>query len=167
MPSELSGMFEQKMELLAKFLEKALAGALSQYGELRQAGQKGELKHIYISFLISGVLCKLPWLRIDLCDERGQNDSAECACEWDVSTVSDRLYRDADELAKKRERIKDYELDRLWLDLASRYMRVFEQSLPRIIGQCPVSHELNCQWSFGQYLGETVIVRERLDDEIF
>lgn len=166
MPAELDALIEKNIGPLAVSLDKALQNALQEYKRLRQIGQKGELSHIYISFLLSGVLCKLPWLRIDLYDENALNDITECCADWDVPNISGKLYHDADALAKQKDRIKDYELERAWLDASNEYYQSFERLLPTIINQCPVTQKADCWWHFGHFLGSTVVVWEKKKDEV-
>lgn len=166
MPTEFDALFERSLGSLSASLDKAVQHALEEYERLRQMGKKGGLSHIYISLLLSAVLCKLPWLRIDLYDENGLNDINECCADWDVPNISDKLYRDADTLAKQKDRMKDYELEQAWLDAADEYFGNFERFLPAIIGACPVMQKVDCRWHFGQFLGNTVVVRENSKDEI-
>ena len=166
MPTELDALFEKNIGTLAASLDETMQNALPEYEQLRQAGQKGELSHVYISFLQSGVLCKLPWLRVDLCDENDRSDATECFADWDVPIISNKLYGDADLAAKQKERMKDYELERLWSDDSEEYFRAFEKWLPQIINQCTAAQTLNCHWHFGEYLGNTVVVREKAKNEI-
>lgn len=162
----LEAMFKKNIGVLAASLEKAVQNALKKYARLRQSGQKGELTYIYISFLISSVLCELPWLRIDLHDENGLNDINECCVDLDVSNISGNLYREVDTLAKQKDRMKDYELEQARLEASNKYSQSFESFLPLIISQCPVAQKVDCEWHFGQFLGSTVIVREKDEDEI-
>ena len=84
--TDINSLFENNISSLAESFGQALQNALGQYEKLRdtEAGdliserhpdnessahdseQKGNLSNIYISFLLSSVLCKLPLLRIDL-----------------------------------------------------------------------------------------------------
>lgn len=161
MSAELDALFEKNTESLVASLDKSVQKALQAYEKLNQVGQKSELSHIYISFLLSSVLCKLPWLRIDLYDENDRSDMTECYADYDVPCIADKLYRDADTAAKQIDRIKDYELERIWLETSGEYYQAFEKYVPLIIEKCPVSKKLNCEWHFGQYLGSVVTVREK------
>ena len=166
MQTELDKLLEKSIGALSISLDTAVRSALCNYEALELKDKKGELSHIYISFLLSSVLCKLPLLRIDLLDANGRNDMTECCIDWDVARFSDNLYRDANESAKQIERIKEYELEKLWLDAAKEYFQALEKYMPSIIEGCSVVHELKCQWHFGQFLGSTTIVRESDKDEI-
>jgi len=155
MPTEINGLFEKNIDLLAADLDHILPGVLQDYQQLRQIGNKGELSHIYISFLLSGVLCKLPWLRIDLYDENDRGDTIDCFANWDTPVISDMLYHDVDMITKQDEWIEDYEVEQIWLDAAGEYFKGFENAMPRIIDKCASAHTVNCQWHFGQFLGNT------------
>ena len=122
MSEALDALFEENIETFAKSLDKVMQRTAAKYKELQKSNQKGKLSHIYISFLQSSVLCKLPWLRIDLYDDNDRSDITECFADWDVSIISDKLYRDADNLAKEKDRIKDYELEQLWVHASAKYM---------------------------------------------
>jgi len=164
MAIEFEKLFEGYIEQLADSLDEAVQAALSDYRKLQASGNKGHLSHVYISFLLSSVLCKLPLLRIDLFDENDKSDITECCAYWNVPCISNVLYRNAD--AMKMNRVQDYEIEQSWLDDSSNYSQCFERFLPQIIEQCEAVKELNCQWHFGQYLGMTTVVRERRTDEI-
>jgi len=166
MPTELDLLFEKNINRLAGSLDKVLQSAQDEYKRLRKAGQKGELTHIYISFLLSGVLCKLPWLRVDLCDENERSDMTECSFVWDVQSISDKLYRDADMLKKQNDMIKDFESEQAWLDASDNYFRGFEKHLPQILRQCPTVKAVDCRWHFGQFFGKTAVVREKNKDDV-
>jgi len=162
----LDALFEKSIPILAASLNTAVQDALLEYEQIHQTGQKGKLSHIYISFLLSGVVCKLPWLRIDLCDENDRADITECYVCWDVSCISNELYNNVDALAKQN-KMKDYEIEQAWLTASSDYSRCFEKILPKIIDQCEAAKTISGKWHFGQYLGSTAVVRENEKDEIF
>jgi len=164
MSIELEKLFEGNIEQLADSLDEAVQAALSDYRKLQASGNKGHLSHVYISFLLSGVLCELPLLRIDLFDENDKSDITECCAYWDVPCVSSALYSDVD--AMKKNRVQDYEIEQAWFDDSGSYSQCFERFLPQIIERCEAVKELNCQWHFGQYLGVTTVVREREIDEV-
>ena len=166
MSADITVLFDKNISLLAASLDDALQSTLEQYEQLRKAGQKGELSHVYISFLPSSVLCKLPWLRIDLYDGNISDDMVECYSDWDVANISDNSYRSIESRAKQN-RMKDYEIEQTWLDSTDEYFKAFEDFLPKIIEQSKSAKAINCEWHFGQYLGSTVAVWERNVNEIF
>jgi len=97
---ELDAVFEKNIPLLAESLNTVIQGALIEYEQLRKAGKKGELSHIYMSFLLSSVMCKLPWLRVDFFDVNDLDDMTDCHVSWDVPCISDTLYHDVNDLAQ-------------------------------------------------------------------
>jgi len=160
-------LFEKNIVALAESLGRVLQGALRDYEQLRLAGVKGELSHVYISFLQSSVLCKLPWLRLDLYDENNRSDVVECFADWDVPGISEHLYRGVDKLVIETGWMEDYELEQAWIDASDGYFNCFESFLPQIISMCVGASAMHCRWHFGQFLGNTVVVRESSKDEIF
>ena len=165
MSTGLDDLFEKSVPQFVASLNQTVRDALLEYERMCQAGQKGELSYIYISLLLSSVICRLPWLRIDFCDENDRNDIAECCANWDVQFVSNALYRDIDASVEKKN-MKDYEIEHACFDASSEYSQSFEKFLPQIIDQYDVVKEINCRWHFGQYLGNTIVVREKQKDEI-
>jgi len=110
--------------------------------------------------LRSSVLCKLPWLRIDLCDEKGRNNLCECFADLDVSVISEKIYSEADKLKKQKRWIKDYKVQRAWLTASDKCYQMFEKYFPQIIGKCEISKTTICRWHFGQFLGNMALVWE-------
>jgi len=164
MKTKLDELFEDSIDILSESLSKAVRSALEEYERLNDEGGKAEApEYIYISFLLSGILCKLPWMHISLCDEHGQGDMTACFVPWDTPVISNDLYRSAEAHAGK---IKDYELEQLWVSMSGEYIKAFERFLPIIIKKSgDLSQEL--KWHFGQYLIETAIVWEKSGDEVF
>ena len=157
---ELDELFEQNIPALAEGLGKALGTALADW----QAGENGELSRIYVSFLLSGVLCKRPWLQIELCGEGGGMGISRQPSEWDVPEISARLYSDAESKAiQQDERIADYDLEQLWLDMAEDYEQAFKRHMPEIIDKYSAAKTVDCEWYFGEYLGETTWVWGKTD----
>ena len=149
MTIEINELFEKNIALLIKSFETALNDGLIRYDK------KGELSNIRISFLLSSVLCKLPLLRIDLYDESDTMDMIECFSYWDVKPISDSLYQ----YESENYRIKDYELEQLWLEISNEYFKGFEKYLPIIIAQCNIKC-INCRWHYGYFFGRTITVKE-------
>ena len=161
MPDGLEALFEKNIGTLAASLDRTMQNGLKEYELSKQSGQKGELSHVYISFLLSGVLCRLPWLRIDLYDENDREDIIECFADWNVPSISSELYHDADILAEQAEQMEDYELEKAMFDASEEYFIGFERFMPQIITQSSMAQTVDCQWHFGQFLGNTVTVREK------
>ena len=115
---------------------------------------------IYISLLRSSVLCKLPWLRIDLCDEKGRNDLRKCSADYDVPVISEKIYNEAEKLMEQKRWDKDYKLQQAWLTASDKCFQMLEKYFSQIIGACDTSKTTNCRWHFGQFLGNTVAVWE-------
>ena len=166
---DYESLFEMNTESLAASLDAAVRLALSEYEKLQGAGLKGELSHIYVSFLISSVLCRLPWLRIDLYDENGRLDMTGCMTEWDVPGISDRLYRDAEAaMAAMSGRADDCGAEALLLELSENCHRMFERFMPQIINRCAAARGLSCQWHYGLFFGGAATVwGGGTDDEVF
>jgi len=160
MKDGFNALFEENINQLATSLYNVMQKALREYKRMQSAGIKGELSHIHISLLLSSVLCKLPWLRIDLYDESELDDIVECSVEWDVLEISSRLYLDADIIAKQGGKIKDYELEQFWLDHSVEYYKAFEYFLPEIISYYLAKQFLACRWHFGSFLGNTSAIWE-------
>jgi uncharacterized protein YqfB (UPF0267 family) len=150
---ELTTLFEKNLFALGASLDEVLQGVLPEYEKLRQAGEKSELSHIYVSFLRSGVLCKQPWLRVDLYDDKYFDDIAECGAKWDIKVIANKLYQDADLWAKERGYTKDYELEQHWFESIDEYFEAFDQFFLEIIIKCDAAKELNCEWHFGEFMG--------------
>jgi hypothetical protein len=159
-------MVEKHAASLAESLEQAAQKVIAEYEAKRQAGQKGGLSHIYVSFLQSSVLCRLPWFKIDLCGECGLEDLAACGTDWDTPGLAEELCWEADALVKKGGQMKDYEIEQVWLDLSGGFYEAFGRLLPEIIALCPSAQKAGCRWHFGQYLGETIKVWGA-SDEVF
>ena len=156
---EIDALFERSIGPLAASLRGAVQAALNEYEKLVGSGQKGELAHIYISFLLSSVLCRLPWLRIDLYDENDRLDTCGCSVGWDVPQISEQLYRDADVAGiQQDEKPKDYQIEQAWLSASGEYIEAFERFLPTVICESGMSRDLGCRWHFGQLLGNTKTV---------
>jgi hypothetical protein len=161
--------FENSIESLANSFGQALNDALIRYEELRNSDnvseRKGKLSNIYVSFLLSGVLCNTPWLRIDLYDENSITDTIECFSNWDVQCISKNLYQRADLLAaqqyeKENIRVTDYELEQIWLNLSGEYFEGFKNYMPQILSQCETAQDIDCNWHYGHLLGRTVFIKE-------
>jgi len=165
MASELDALFEENIGQLAVDLDKAIKSALPEYARLREAGQKGELTGIYISLLRSSVFCKLPWLRIDLCDKKGLGDKTECAADFDIPTISERVYSEAEKRKDQKGWTKEYQLEEAWLVASGKCFQRFEKHLPEIISMCETVKAVDCRWHFGEFLGNDVIVHERGNGE--
>ena len=185
---DIRDLFENNIEKLAKSLGQALQIALVQYDKLSQSEpgdltsktsevselnslastthvHKGKLSNVYISFLLSSVLCELPWLRIDLYDENDIFDTIECFSDWDVNPISENLYRSADLLVlqqyeKENIRIEDHEKERIWLNLSGEYYKGFGHYMMHILNKCDIAYTINCRWHYGHLFGKTVVIRE-------
>jgi hypothetical protein len=109
---------------------------------------------VYISFLRSGILCKTPLLRLDFCGENIAESLSPPYADWDVPEISTAIYREADMRARQREnqseRVKDYEIERLWLEMAEEIIPGLERRLPEIVENSPLAE---LEWSFGAYPG--------------
>ena len=183
--SGIYSLFESSIGQLADSIGQALRDAMVAYEDLQPpatghqnndanaehchikpfAKFKGELSHIYISFLFSSVLCKLPLMRIDLYDENGIADTLPCFAYWDAEPVPHNLYREAGLIAERHfdeENVPmpEHELERVWLDLAEDYYRHFERYLPEILGKCKVAELKKCKVHYGHFLGNTVVLLE-------
>ena len=166
-PRDVDALFEQNVGPLAKTLDIAVRAVAGGKGKLHSAGRKGRLGHIYISFLLSSVLCKLPWLRIDLYGENGRLGTSGRFAEWDVPDISEALYLDAAYAAAQQEDVlRDYEIERNWIESADEYFKAFERFMPRIIRESQASQEISCRWHFGHFYGSSVTVFEGIEDEI-
>ena len=152
---------------LSKSLNIMVEELLMKHKQLHDSDEKGELGHVYLSFLMSSVLCKLPWIRIDFYDENDRADIVDCFLDWDVSCVSEQLYSDADIIAEQRELTEEYELEQIWLELADEYFEAFKRHLPEIISECKAAKDIECSWHFGQYLGNAETVWSGRSDEVF
>ncbi len=167
LPLVVDSIFRKSMDSLSLSFDKVVQDALNKYNVLVQAGDKSELSHIYISFLQSSVLCKLPWLRIDLYDENGRADVVECYSDWDVSDIAKNLYDNVAIASKQSGKTSEYEIEQAWLIESESYYQAFKTYLPQIIEKSGLSKTLTCQWHFGEYLGDTMIVWENMANEIF
>ena len=163
---DIDALFEKNARQLALSLGNAIDAALASNETLKNAEQRNNLAHIYISFLFSAVLCKQPWLRIDFYDEGNRANAAYSSTEWDAPEISGELYAEANTLAKRGGITKEYELERIWFDLSEGNYQAFERHLPEIIHECREAQELKCQWHFGQYLGGTKTIWGSENDEI-
>ena len=162
MRENLESLFEKNTEPLAASLSQALKSALEQYGNMSRADGKSDIPvHIYISFLLSGVVNRLPLLRIDLFDEKDRADTASCFVYWDAPAISEDFYKRAGIISKQNEQTKDYELDRICLELADEYFEVFEIFMPRIAGLCKDVLPQDCTLHFGQFSGNTSVVERK------
>lgn len=85
---------KENMEFFHKSLEKTITELLETYPQKQGKIEKGELKKIYISLLLTSVPFKMPLYRIDFCDKEGQLDQIEHAEYWDISPVSEIIYTD-------------------------------------------------------------------------
>jgi len=160
MSAGLDMLFEKNIGWLSAVLDKSVRAALLEYEHLRETGQRGKLTDIYISFLQSSVLCKLPWLRIDLCDENGRDNPHECFSDLDMSIISKKIYNEADKLKEEKRWTKDYKVQQAWLNAAAKCYLMFEKHFPQIIAECEAAKTTNCKWHFGQFLGNTVVIWE-------
>lgn len=168
-------LFKSNIITLATSLEQILQEALVCYELLTHEHNlgikmstdaskgKGKLSSVYISFLLSSVLCKLPWLRIDLYDENGLTDTLDCSSDWDASCISESLYCYADLIASKqfedtRVHMLDYEREQIWLNLSDEYFNRFEKYMPHILAQCEITRKVNCNWYYGQLFGQATLV---------
>ena len=183
--SGIGSLFESSIGQLAESFGKALKGALAKYEELRLPAtaqqdhiidtkslltelsdkHKGELSHIYISFLLSSVLCKLPLIRIDLYDENDIADTLPCFAYWDAEEISHSLYKEAELIAERHFEeenvpMPEHEVERAWLNLAEDCFGHFERCLPEILGKCEVAELEKCKVHYGHYLGSTVALLE-------
>ena len=156
--TDLNNLFAQNTSIMAASLDEVLQPKINEYEKLRDAGEKGELAYINISLLLSGILYRLPWLRLDLLDKKHWADASKCYTEWDVPYIADNLYMNAENIAKENKKIKEYELEQNWLDASSEYYAAFEQYLPAVINQCAAAKTISCHWHFGQFLGHTITV---------
>ena len=156
--SDIDKLFSEKSAELTSSLNILIEGLLGQYAKLRESEQKGELEFIYLSFLRSSVLCKLPWIRIDLYDKKDRLDAVYCFADWDVSCVSDRLYNETEKAATEDRFIKDYDIEKMWLDNVDDYYEAFKCFLPEIIRGCESAQVLECNWHFGEFFGDTELV---------
>ena len=155
----LEGILERHRERIAGSFRRALTEALSQYGTLHLAGEKcGVPAHIYISFMLSGALCGLPLLRIDIYDERDRDDMSECHVNWDVPDVSAKLHRNADGVASEVGRIKDYDTDRIRLELADVFHETLKGWLPGIISAVSDALPKGASVYFGHFLGSASVM---------
>ena len=164
--TKLETLFKLNIKALAASLDAGIQNQLNEYKTLQTAGLKGDLSYLYISFLLSGVLCQLPWLRIDLLDENDHLDLTECYVEWNVPAIAGHLYQSVEKMAKEND-MKDYELEQAWLDAADEYFRAFERYLPAIIDEGRAVKKLGCKCYFGSLMGNTVMVGNGDQDEIF
>ena len=130
---KIDDLFSQKSAELSRTLNSVVEDLYKEYTQLQDADVAGELKHVYFSFMISSVLCKLPLIRIDFYDENDRVNAVDCFSGWDVSCVSNQLYSEADIIAKQREVTEDYELERIWLELANEYYEGFKRNLPEVL----------------------------------
>ena len=150
--TEISKLIEKHKAELSLSLDEAIQSALVEYEVLKNTGQSGEPSHIYISFLRSTVLCKQPFLRIDIYDKDDRSDLMECSTKWDITAISNNLYLEADSIIKK-DGIKDeYKLEQLWLELSDEYSKELEVHISDIIGSTNASNELECTWHYGRFL---------------
>ncbi len=100
-------------------------------------------------------MCRQPWLRLDLYDEKGLEDITECGAKLDVPIISDKLYQDSEIWAKQRDRTKYYELYQHWFEESIEYRRGFVNYFYQIVGQCDIAQELDCEWHFGEFKGNS------------
>jgi len=159
--SGLDVLFEASINALTLALDKSVQVAMKEYEKLQQTGLKGELTDIYISFLRSSVLNKLPWLRIDLYDAAGRTDPTECCADFDTPFISDRIYIEAEKLKKERHWRSGHQERQAWLNASDKCAKMFERHLPQVINESETAKMANCRWLFGQFLGNAVVVRER------
>ena len=120
------------------------------------------MRHRHISIispLLTTLLCKEPWIRIDLYGKADRFDTSECWAEWDIPEISEKIYSDAEILAKENEVTEEYELEQIWISLAAKYAEALEHNIGEIILSCKVYEELGCSWHFGKYLGNTTVIR--------
>ena len=155
---EVDNLIEKHISELSLSLNAAVEAALNDYEDMQNAGRKGELSHIYMSFLRSAVLCKQPWMRIDLYDDKDVYDLTECSAKWDVPEISSKLYLDADDKAKKNDIVEEYRVEQMWFELSEEYCKAFETHAPEIIRHSKVATGLKCQWHYGNYLGDNTTV---------
>jgi len=153
-------LFEKNIDSLSAALDKSVQTAMLNYEQLQETGHKGELACIYISFLRSSVLCKLPWLRVDLCDENGRNDLPECFAALNVPAISEKIYSEADKIKEQKSWTRDYQVQQAWINASGRCFQMFEKYFPQIINRSEASKITCCKWHFGQFLGNTVVVWE-------
>jgi len=160
MQEKLDKLFNKNADSLAALLGQAMEDVLKEYDLIKQTDGKGEPAHIYISFLLSSVLCELPLLRIDVYDETAHSDMASCFTYLDMPVISGELYRDAEAFEKEKGRIKDYERAGILLMIAGEYSSGFEKHLLQIIEKCDAAKQIDVKWHFGQFLGNTSVLGE-------
>ena len=159
--SGLETLFETNINSLAKALDKSVRVAQIEYEQLQQSGLKSELTDIYVSFLRSSVLCKHPWLRIDLYDSVGRTDHTECCADFDVRIISESIYAKAEQIKEENRWRNDLQIKQAWLNASDKCYQMFEKYLPQIIDESETAQLISCRWHFGQFLGETVVVKGR------
>jgi len=158
---EVITLLKRQAPALAASLGQALQVAFACYEEL--SDQKGTLSHIYVSFLLSSVLCRLPLFRIDLNDENDLADIVPCYVEWDTPCITEHLYAQADLLASRQyvnSRMKEYEMEQLRLRLAETYFASMEAQLPLLLAQCDVASRTNIHWHYGYLYGQSFTIKE-------
>lgn len=97
--------------------EKAVEEAVSQTLVLQEFQNKGEIRYLYFSFLLSNSLSGETLVKIDCGGELGAADVNEIDCYWNYGNLFDYIDEDVQyfekELKKTIPRMKEYEIHEL------------------------------------------------------
>lgn len=120
---------ENRQEILGKIKEElvdSMEALLAQFEELREAGEAGELRYGFLSFLRTGIRGLGSWFRLDLYDDRERISETECGKELELSAALDPWRQGIGSVWKelgRQSQVRDYELEPLVFQLAEGYQK--------------------------------------------
>lgn len=158
MREEICELFEKNIALLSSSFSEAMSNVFREYKCLQDCGRKGELANVYISLLLSGVICKSEWFHIGLYDEKNMNDVTECSVLWGVDVIARGFYEYIDDLCSKLGRTERYNKSEMLIEEISKLIPIIECFLIEIIGSNGFDFAKGCRWHFGEYLGGTELI---------
>ena len=147
-------LFENRKALIDGF-GSTLRSVLPRCQLQISKGEKGQLQHIYITFLRTGIITRHPWLRIDLYDENEILDFCECSALWDIPSISQKIYAKHPLPSSKNDIKRDYEVEKDWIEAGNCFFRVLAKHISGIVQESGFKEELHdVKWHFGEYMGQ-------------
>lgn len=131
---------------------------LVQYGRHIESGKKEELQYIYISFLRSSVLTRLPFWRIDLYDERNrQADITECGIYLNFDMLQKDFYKAFPPEQKKH----DWTMKAIWLSEFEQVNNVVQMYFSELMESAWPIIPSNVSVYYGEYIGSCILISKK------